>query len=140
MLVSAVFVEQRVLAQEVVNPMPSTVSSNSIKQVLMTRCTSTVHIGPHAESDPAGSAQRRAAVALSGPRGIDANCGMIIDWSPRRGTLHAASGRHLDVHGGTVYHYVAAMGCNDTPGARRCRSPNYGFALSVWYGFDQVAT
>ena len=43
--------------------------------------------------------------------------------------------------GGTVYHYVAAMGYDDTPGARALWIADSGFwPFGYWCGFDQVAT
>jgi hypothetical protein len=42
---------------------------------------------------------------------------------------------------GTIYHYVAAMGYDDTPGARAVWIADSGFwPFGYWCGFDQVAT
>jgi hypothetical protein len=44
-------------------------------------------------------------------------------------------------HGGWVYHYVAAMGDDDTPDARAVWIADPGFSpFGYWCGFDQVAT
>jgi len=43
--------------------------------------------------------------------------------------------------GGTVYHYVAAMGYDNTPGARAVWIADSGFwPFGYWCGFNQVAT
>ena len=76
-------------------------------------------------------------------RSIDAGWGVIMNgvappWNYPRGVKGSISPAY---HGGTVYHYVAAMGYDDTPGARAVWIADSSFApFGYWCGFDQVAT
>jgi lysozyme family protein len=76
-------------------------------------------------------------------RGIDAGWGMIMNWvAPPSNYPRGVKGSQPPAYGGgTVYHYVAAMGYDDTPGARAVWIADSGFRpFGYWCGFDQVAT
>jgi lysozyme family protein len=74
---------------------------------------------------------------------IDAGWGVIMNWvAPPSNYPRGVKGSDSPQYrGGTVYHYVAAMGYDDTPGARAVWIADSGFRpFGYWCGFDQVAT
>ncbi len=77
-------------------------------------------------------------------RSIRAGYGVVMNWvSPPsnapRGVKGSASPNGYGRH--TVYHYVAAMGYDDTPGQRAVWIADPGFApFGYWISFDQCAT
>jgi hypothetical protein len=74
---------------------------------------------------------------------IDAGWGVIMHWvAPPSNYPRGVKGSDSPQYrGGTVYHYVAAMGYDDTPGARAVWIADSGFRpFGYWCGFDQVAT
>ena len=93
-------------------------------------------------NDPPTSAQRKR-LWNDLVRGINAGWGMIMNWvappsNYPRGVKGSTSPRYCC---GTIYHYVAAMGYDDTPGARAVWIADSGFwPFGYWCGFDQVAT
>lgn len=76
-------------------------------------------------------------------RSIDAGYGVVVNWvaPPRnypRGVKGSISPRYS---GGTVYHYVAAMGYDDNPSLRAVWIADPGFQpQGYWISFDQLAT
>ena len=93
-------------------------------------------------NDPPTSAQRERLWAHL-VRGVDAGWGMIMNWvAPPSNYPRGVKGSISPAYrGGTVYHYVAAMGYDDNPGARAVWIADSGFRpFGYWCGFDQVAT
>lgn len=76
-------------------------------------------------------------------RSIDAGWGVIMNWvAPPSNYPQGTKGSRSPLyHGGTVYHYVAAMGYDNTPGAEAVWIADSGFQpFGYWCSFHQVAT
>lgn len=76
-------------------------------------------------------------------RSIDAGWGVIMNWvaPPSNYPQGAKGSRSPEYHGGTIYHYVAAMGYDNTPGAEAVWIADSGFQpFGYWCWFHQVAT
>ena len=137
-----IFVEERVLAQEIGTTHAGTDFVELIERVLDRRVPQARYTSVHMPNDPPSSAQRER-LWRDLVRSIDAGWGVIMNWvappwNYPRGVKGSISPAY---HGGTVYHYVAAMGYDDTPGARAVWIADSGFApFGYWCGFDQVAT
>jgi lysozyme family protein len=74
---------------------------------------------------------------------IDAGWGVIMNWvAPETNYPQGVKGsRSPQYHGGTVYHYVAAMGYDNTPGAEAVWIADSGFQpFGYWCAFHQVAS
>ncbi len=137
-----IYVAEKDLARSIGTHTGGTDYVGLIEQDLDRRVPQAGYVSVYMPNDPPTSAQRdRLWNDLV--RGINAGWGMIMNWvappsNYPRGVKGSISPRY---GGGTVYHYVAAMGYDDTPGARAVWIADSGFwPFGYWCGFDQVAT
>lgn len=75
-------------------------------------------------------------------RSINAGCGVVMNWvAPPNNYPRGVKGSVSPAYsGGTVYHYVAAMGYDDTPGFRAVWIADSGFRpFGYWVDFEQCA-
>jgi lysozyme family protein len=113
-----------------------------IERDLDRRVPQAAYASVYMPNDPPTSAQRER-LWNDLVRGINGGWGMIMNWvappsNYPRGVKGSISPRY---GGGTIYHYVAAMGYDDTPGARAVWIADSGFwPFGYWCGFLQVAT
>lgn len=94
------------------------------------------------ENDPATYDQRKD-LWLNVVRSIDAGYGVVMNWvAPPSNYPRGVKGSQSPAYrGGTVFHYVACMGYDDTPGARALWIADSGFPpFGYWISFDQVAS
>ena len=76
-------------------------------------------------------------------RSIRAGYGVIMNWvAPPSNYPRGVKGSTSPAYGGgTIYHYVAVMGLDDTPGARALWIADSGFRpFGYWVSFDQACT
>jgi lysozyme family protein len=137
-----IVVEERVLAREIGTDEGGTDFVGLIERVLDRRVPQARYTSVDMPNDPPSPAQRER-LWRDLVRSIDAGWGVIMNWvappwNYPRGVKGSISPAY---HGGWVYHYVAAMGYDDTPGARAVWIADPGFSpFGYWCGFDQVAT
>ena len=137
-----IYVQERDLALSIGTHTGGTDYVGLIERDLDRRVPQAGYMSIYLLNDPPTSAQREQ-LWRDLVRGIDAGWGVIMNWvappsNYPRGVKGSISPRY---GGGTVYHYVAAMGYDDTPGARAVWIADSGFwPFGYWCGFDQVAT
>lgn len=74
---------------------------------------------------------------------IDAGYGVVMNWvaPPSNYPVGVKGSPSPAYRGGTVYHYVACMGYDDTPGAKALWIADSGFSpFQYWISFEQAAT
>ncbi|MEE6177873.1 C39 family peptidase [Mycobacterium sp. 050134] len=113
-----------------------------IEQDLDRRVPDAGYMSVYLPCDPPTAAQRdrlwRDLV-----RSIDSGWGVIMNWvAPPSNYPQGAKGSRSPLyHGGTIYHYVAAMGYDNTPGAEAVWIADSGFQpFGYWCWFDQVTS
>ena len=137
-----IYVEERDLALSIGTTPNGTDYVGLIEQDLDRRVPQAGYMSVCLLIDPPTSAQRER-LWRDLVRSIDAGWGVIMNWvappsNYPRGVKGSISPRY---GGGTVYHYVAPMGYDNTPGARAVWIADSGFwPFGYWCGFDQVAT
>ena len=137
-----IYVAERDLARSIGTHTGGTDYVGLIERDLDRRVPQAGYVSVYMPNDPPTSAQRQR-LWRDLVRGINAGWGMIMNWvappsNYPRGVKGSISPRYCC---DTVYHYVAAMGYDDTPGARAVWIADSGFwPFGYWCGFDQVAT
>lgn len=94
------------------------------------------------ENDPP-SADQVEALWKNIVASIDAGYGVVMNWEapPSNYPVGVKGSVSPSYSGGEVLHYVAAMGYDDTPGARAVWIADSGFnPFGYWIGFDQCAS
>jgi Peptidase_C39 like family len=136
-----IYVAERDLARSIGTHTGGTDYVGLIEQDLDRRVPQAGYVSVYMPNDPPTSAQRER-LWNDLVRGINAGWGMIMNWvappsNYPRGVKASISPRYCC---GTIYHYVAAMGY-DNSGARAVWIADPGFwPFGYWCGFDQVAT
>jgi lysozyme family protein len=137
-----IFIAERDLALSIGTHAGGTDYVGLIERDLDKRVPQAGYMSVYMPNDPPTPAQRER-LWNDLVRGIDAGWGMIMNWvAPPSNYPRGVKGSDSPAYrGGTVYHYVAAMGYDDTPGARAVWIADSGFRpFGYWCGFDQVAT
>lgn len=137
-----IFVQERDLALSIGTHTGGTDYVGLIERDLDRRVPEAGYLSIYMPNDPPTQAQRDKLWADL-VRTIDAGWGMIMNWvaPPSNYPRGVKGSRSPEYRGGTVYHYVAAMGYDDTPGARAVWIADSGFRpFGYWCGFGQVAT
>jgi len=94
------------------------------------------------ENDPATYDQRKD-LWLNIVRSIDAGYGVVMNWvaPPSNYPVGVKGSTSPSYRGGTVFHYVACMGYDDTNGARAVWIADPGFPpFGYWISFDQAVS
>ncbi|AHY26852.1 lysin A, protease C39 domain [Mycobacterium phage ZoeJ] len=134
-------VPEATLAREIGTTVNGTDYVGLIERVLDLRVPDARYTSVYIENDPPTAAQREA-LWRNLKRSIDAGYGVVMNWvappsNYPRGVKGSVSPRY---GGGTVYHYVAAMGYDDA-GARAVWIADPGFQpQGYWISFDQCAS
>ena len=137
-----IYIAERDLARSIGTHTGGTDYVGLIERDLDRRVPQAGYLSVYLPNDPPTSAQRER-LWNDLVRGINAGWGMIMNWvappsNYPRGVKGSTSPRYCC---GTIYHYVAAMGYDDTPSARAVWIADSGFwPFGYWCGFDQVAT
>ena len=119
-----IYVAERDLARSIGTHTGGTDYVGPIERDLDRRVPQAGYVSVYMPNDPPTSAQRQR-LWRDLVRGVNAGWGMIMNWvappsNYPRGVKGSISPRY---GGGTVYHYVAAMGYDDTRARGRCGSP-----------------
>ena len=138
-----IIVEESVLAQEIGTYVGGTDKVEWIdERVLDKRVPDAGYASVNMLADPPTDAER-ATLWANIVGSIDAGYGVIMNWvAPPSNYPRGVKGSVSPSYGGgTVYHYVACMGYDTTPGARALYIADSGFNPYVyWISFDQAAT
>ena len=137
-----IIVSERDLALSIGTTVNGTDYVGLIEQALDRRVPEAGYLSIYMPNDPPTQAQREKLWADL-VRTIDAGWGMIMNWvAPPSNYPRGVKGSQDPAYRwGTIYHYVAAMGYDDTPGARAVWIADSGFRpFGYWCSFDQVAT
>ncbi|QFG14076.1 endolysin [Mycobacterium phage Curiosium] len=135
-------VPEATLAREIGTTVRGTDYVGLIERILDLRVPDARYTSVYIENDPPSAAQRET-LWRNLKRSIDAGYGVVMNWvappsNYPRGVKNSASPRY---GGGTVYHYVAAMGYDDDPAARAVWIADSGFQpQGYWISFDQCAS
>ncbi|AXQ53050.1 lysin A [Mycobacterium phage Rando14] len=137
-------VPEATLAREIGTTVRGTDYVGLIERILDMRVPDARYTSVYIENDPPRTEQREA-LWRNLKRSIDAGFGVVMNWvappsNYPRGVKGSVSPRYS---GGTVYHYVAAMGYDDAaPGVGRAVwIADSGFQpQGYWISFDQCAS
>lgn len=113
-----------------------------IERVLDVRIPDARYTSVYLEHDPPNAAEK-SALWSNVVRSINAGFGVVMNWvAPPSNYPRGVKGSSSPSYrGGTVYHYVACMGYDDTPGARALWIADSGFQpFGYWISFDQAAS
>lgn len=131
------------LAREIGTTVNGTDYIGLIERSLDTRIPTASYTSVYLERDPISAAQKET-LWRDLVRSIDGGYGVVMNWvappgNKPRGVKGSISPEYSS---GTTYHYVAAMGYDDTPGgARAVWIADSGFRpFGYWISFDQCAT
>ncbi|AEJ95799.1 lysin A [Mycobacterium phage Adephagia] len=135
-------VPEATLAREIGTTVRGTDYVGLIERILDLRVPDARYTSVYIENDPPTAVQRET-LWRNLKRSIDAGYGVVMNWvappsNYPRGVKGSVSPRY---GGGTVYHYVAAMGYDDNPAARAVWIADSGFQpQGYWISFDQCAS
>lgn len=135
-------VSEQELARQIGTTVNGTDYVGLIERVLDNITPDARYSSVYLEQDPPTSAQREA-LWRNLKSSIDAGFGVVMNWvAPVSNYPRGVKGSQSPAYrGGTVFHYVAAMGYDDTPGARAVWIADSGFApFGYWISFDQCAS
>lgn len=113
----------------------------SVRPTLVAR-TGAPYIARTSDGDPM-SRSNKDQLWADLVRSIDGGFGVLVNWvAPPSNYPKGIKGSASPAYGGgTIYHYVAAMGYDDTPGARAVWIADPGFKpFGYWVSFDQLST
>lgn len=112
-----------------------------IERVLDVRIPDARYTSVYINHDPP-TATERETLWKHLRRSIDAGYGVVTNWvSPPSNHPVGVKGSQTPNYRGTIYHYVPAMGYDDTPGARAVWIADPGFAPhGYWVSFKQYAS
>lgn len=135
-------VPEATLAREIGTTVRGTDYVGLIERILDLRVPDARYTSVYIANDPPTSDQREA-LWRNLKRSIDAGYGVVMNWvappgNKPRGVKGSESPRYS---GGTTYHYVAAMGYDDSPAARAVWIADSGFQpQGYWISFDQCVS
>lgn len=137
-----IVVSEQELARQIGTTVNGTDFVGLIERVLDNITPDARYASVYLEQDPPTVAQREA-LWRNLKASIDAGFGVVVNWvAPPSNYPRGVKGSTSPAYrGGTVFHYVAAMGYDDTPGARAVWIADSGFApFGYWISFDQCAS
>ncbi len=129
------------LAREIGTHTGGTDHIGLIERILDQRAPQHRYTSVQMPNDPPNQSQK-ARLWDDLTRSIDAGCGVVMNWvAPPNNYPRGVKGSVSPAYsGGTVYHYVAAMGYDDTPGFRAVWIADSGFRpFGYWVDFEQCA-
>jgi lysozyme family protein len=135
-----IFVDEHTLAREIGTTQNGTDFVGLIERVLDRRVPEANYTSVPVRTYP--TAEQKDKLWRDVVRSVDAGWGVIMNWwaPPNNYPIGVKGTMSPKYHGGLVKHYVAAMGYDDTPGARALWIADSGFWPRVyWCAFDQVA-
>jgi lysozyme family protein len=137
-----IHVTERELARSIGTHMGGTDYVGLIERDLDRRVPEAKYLSVYMPNDPPTSAQRER-LWKDLLRGIDAGWGMIMNWvAPQSNYPRGVKGSTSpEYRGGTIYHYVTAMGYDDGYPGGAVWIADSGFPpFGYWCSFNQVAT
>ena len=137
-----VSVSEQQLANEMGTDMDGTDDISLIADVLRSYVPAADYRDLHINNDPPTAAEKDALWAHL-VNSINSGHGMVMNWvaPPGNYPVGIKGSPSPSYGGGTVFHYVAAMGYDDNPSQRAVWMADSGFnPFEYWISFDQCAT
>lgn len=137
-----IFVTEQELANQMGTDMDGTDDIALIQSVLAGYLPAADYRATYLPSDPPSLAEKDT-LWLDLVNSVNAGCGVVMNWvaPPGNHPVGIKGSQSPNYGGGTIWHYVAAMGYDDNPAQRAVWIADSGFApFEYWCAFDQVAT